>query len=104
MAGLVLLLCGTLMLWFSTMVELLCFARFIQGLATACIWSVGLALVIDTVGSNNAGESMGVLAVAMSVGFVAAPSLSGVIYDRLGYDAVFMCMVVLVSFAIAPLF
>ncbi|KAF3127095.1 hypothetical protein TWF703_010043 [Orbilia oligospora] len=100
MAGLVLLLAGTMMLWFGTMVQFLCLARFIQGLATACIWSVGLALVIDTVGSSNAGESLGLLAASMSVGFVGAPSLSGFIYDRFGYDAVFLSMVVMVVFDI----
>ncbi|KAK6541144.1 hypothetical protein TWF694_008516 [Orbilia ellipsospora] len=96
MSGLVLLLCGTLMLWFSSMVQLLCLARFIQGLATACIWSVGLALVIDTVGSSNAGESLGLVAMSMSIGFVGAPSISGFIYDRFGYDWVFISMVVMV--------
>ncbi|EPS40989.1 hypothetical protein H072_5159 [Dactylellina haptotyla CBS 200.50] len=100
MSGLVLLLCGTLMLWFSSMVQLLCVARFIQGLATACIWSVGLALVIDTVGSSNAGESLGLVAMSMSIGFVGAPSVSGFIYDRFGYDMVFICMVVMVIFDI----
>ncbi|KAK6336483.1 hypothetical protein TWF696_002033 [Orbilia brochopaga] len=96
MAGLILLLSGTLMLWASHAVGFLLLARFIQGLATACIWSVGLALVIDTVGSSNAGESLGLLAASMSIGFVGAPSLSGFLYDRLGYDSVFLCMVVMV--------
>ncbi|KAK6330286.1 hypothetical protein TWF730_004780 [Orbilia blumenaviensis] len=100
MSGLVLLLAGTLMLWFGAQVQVLCLGRFIQGLATACIWSVGLALVIDTVGSSNAGESLGLLAASMSIGFVGAPSLSGFIYDRFGYDAVFLCMVVMVVFDI----
>ncbi|EWC45169.1 hypothetical protein DRE_06057 [Drechslerella stenobrocha 248] len=101
MGGLVLLLCGTLMLWVGTAVQFLCLARFIQGLATACIWSVGLALVIDTVGSSNAGESLGLLAASMSIGFVGAPSLSGFLYDRLGYNSVFGCMVVMVLIDIA---
>ncbi|KAF3938468.1 hypothetical protein ABW19_dt0203997 [Dactylella cylindrospora] len=100
MAGLFLLLSGTLMLWIGTVVYFLCFARFVQGLATACIWSVGLALVIDTVGSGHAGESMGLVAATMSVGFVGAPSLSGILYDNLGYDSVFICMVVMVIFDI----
>ena len=35
------------------------FGRLLQGISAAVVWSVGLALLVDTVGTEGVGKSMG---------------------------------------------
>jgi MFS family permease len=70
-------------------VATLCIARFVQGVASAAVWSVGLALLIDTVGGDHVAESMGWVNIAFSCGFMAGPVVGGLLYASAGYHAVF---------------
>lgn len=63
--------------------------RVLQGVSAAVVWTVGLALLVDTVGRGRVGQAMGYVAVAMSVAVLVAPLLGGVVYARAGYFAVF---------------
>jgi MFS family permease len=76
-------------MWLATNVATLCICRFIQGVASAAVWSVGLALLIDTVGRDHVAESMGWVNVAFSCGFMAGPVVGGLLYSIAGYHAVF---------------
>ena len=41
------------MLWLGRHIAIFCVARVLQGFASSIVWSVGLALLVDTVGSKN---------------------------------------------------
>jgi MFS family permease len=62
---------------------------FLQGVSAAIVWTVGLALVVDTVGSDNIGQWMGTVLACSSLGLITSPLLGGIVYDAAGYFAVF---------------
>lgn len=57
--GLVALLAATLLLGLGQSVAVLAIARVLQGLSAAVVWTVGLILILDTVGSDNLGKTIG---------------------------------------------
>lgn len=87
--GLVALLGSTVMLCFGRNVAVLAAGRVIQGCSAAIFWSVGLALLVDTVGSEEIGEAMGWVSLAISLATLVSPLLGGVVFARAGYYAVF---------------
>ncbi|KNE59697.1 hypothetical protein AMAG_05160 [Allomyces macrogynus ATCC 38327] len=58
--------------------------RFIQGVAGAGNWTVGLALVSDVFPANQLGATMGIVMSGMSAGNLLGPSLGGTLFDHLG--------------------
>ena len=89
MGGLIVLLGATVMLCFGRSIGLLLAGRLIQGLSASVVWCVGLALLADIAGENDAGQAMGFVSIAFSMGVLIAPLLGGVVYARAGYYAVF---------------
>lgn len=79
---------ATVMIWIAHHVAILYAGRFLQGLASAAVWSVGLALLVDTVGKKEVPVVMGYVNVAFSAGTVTGPFIGGVVYSMAGYDAV----------------
>ncbi|KAI9887353.1 MAG: hypothetical protein M1823_000869 [Watsoniomyces obsoletus] len=77
------------MLCLGTSIGVLVVGRLLQGLSAAMVWTVGLALMVDTVGKNKIGQSMGYITIALSLAVPTALILGGVVYDRAGYYAVF---------------
>jgi MFS family permease len=66
--------------------------RALQGISAALTWTVGLALVVDTVDKEHIGKAMGWISTACSLGILVAPLLGGVVYGKGGYYSVFaMC-------------
>ncbi len=59
LSGLAALLVATVMLAFGQSVALLVVARVLQGVSAAVVWTIGLAMVLDTVGSENLGKVVG---------------------------------------------
>lgn len=59
MAGLIALLMATTMLFLGQSVAIISLARVLQGASAAVVWTVGLALLLDTVGSDNLGKTVG---------------------------------------------
>ncbi|KAI1808952.1 MFS general substrate transporter [Daldinia bambusicola] len=86
--GLVALAASTLLLCFGNSIGLLVVGRVLQGLSAAIVWSVGCALLVDTM-KNNVGVAMGYVSVAMSVGLLIAPVVGGSVYAAAGYYAVY---------------
>lgn len=92
LVGLVLLTGSTIFLCLATNIAMLLAGRVLQGLSAALTWTVGLALVVDTVDSKHIGRAMGWIGMATSIGILIAPLLGGVVYGRGGYYSVFaMC-------------
>jgi len=80
---------ATLLLCFGRGVGVLVVGRVLQGFSAAVVWTVGLALLVDTVGRGRVGECMGYVALAMSLAVLVAPVLGGVVFARAGWFAVF---------------
>jgi MFS family permease len=90
--GLVLLAASTAFLCVAKNIPLLLVGRALQGICAALTWTVGLALVIDTVDRKHIGRATGWIGMATSLGVLLAPLLGGVVYGTGGYYAVFaMC-------------
>ncbi|KAL8688753.1 MAG: hypothetical protein Q9218_005417, partial [Villophora microphyllina] len=89
LVGLLALAGATLMLCFGKDIGVLVAGRLLQGMSAAIVWTVGLALLVDTVGQQEVGQVMGFVSIAMSVAILVAPLLGGVVYDRAGYYGVY---------------
>lgn len=87
--GLVALGAATALLCIGTNIGLWIAGRLFQGAAAAVVWSVGLALMVDTVGKEDLGQAIGYVSMGISVGTLAGPLLGGVLYQNGGYYAVF---------------
>lgn len=59
LAGLIALLIATIMLFLGQSVTVVALARVLQGASAAVVWTVGLALLLDTVGSDDLGKTLG---------------------------------------------
>ena len=86
--GLIFLLVATLMLFLGRNIPVLVVARILQGMSGAVVWTIGLALVLDTVGPDRLGTTIGSIFGFISVGELAAPVLGGVVYNKTGYAGV----------------
>ncbi|KAI0134138.1 major facilitator superfamily domain-containing protein [Xylariales sp. AK1849] len=86
--GLVALAASTLLLCLGRSIGLLVLGRLLQGFSAAIVWSVGCALLVDTM-ESSVGIAMGYVATAMSVGLLIAPVVGGAVYAAAGYYAVY---------------
>jgi MFS family permease len=59
MSGLFAMMVGTVMLSIFSSIPLLLLARILQGSSAAVVWTVGFAMVLDTVGPENLGKVVG---------------------------------------------
>lgn len=89
LCGLAALLAATILLAVGQSIAVLVVARVLQGTSAAVVWTVGLAMVLDTVGPGNLGKVIGSIFSFISVGELLAPVLGGVLYSKTGYVGVF---------------
>lgn len=83
---------ATVLFGVARSVTLLVISRALQGLASSVVWSVGLAMVCDTVRPDEIGQWMGWVVSSTNFGVIMAPSLGGLVYARAGYySVVWMC-------------
>lgn len=59
LCGLTALLLATIMLAVGQSIAALVVARILQGISAAVVWTIGLAMVLDTVGAENLGKVIG---------------------------------------------
>lgn len=59
LSGLAALLAATIMLALGRSIAVLVAARLLQGVSAAVVWTIGLAMVLDTVGPQNLGKVVG---------------------------------------------
>lgn len=86
--GLFALAGATVLLAFGNSIGLFVLGRVLQGLSAAVVWSVGCALLVDTMGSK-VGVAMGYVSISMSIALLLAPVIGGVVYNHAGYYAVY---------------
>lgn len=90
--GLFALAASTAILMAATHIGMFIAGRICQGISAAVVWSVGLALLVDTVDEDETGQMLGTTGIAMGLGLLLAPLLGGIVFSRAGYYAVFgMC-------------
>ncbi|KAL3422570.1 vesicular amine transporter [Phlyctema vagabunda] len=87
--GLVVLMGSTVLLCLAKSVALLVVGRLLQGFSAAVVWTVGQALLVDTVGSKEIGQTLGWVSLSMTLAYLLAPLLGGIVYEKSGYYAVF---------------
>ncbi|KIV99584.1 uncharacterized protein PV09_08761 [Verruconis gallopava] len=93
LAGLFALLFSTILLATGETVGLIALARVLQGMSSAVVWVVGLAICLETVGPNRLGTTIGTIFSFVNLGTQAAPVLGGVLYSKTGYASVFaLCL------------
>lgn len=76
---------------------MLLLARAAQGASAAVVYSVGLALTVDTFGVQDVGEKSGYALSGATLGVITGPLLGGIVYRHAGYDAVVAVMIGLVA-------
>lgn len=80
---------ASVLLCFATNVWLLLLSRFLQGLSAAVVYTVGFALLADTVGSKDIGQWMGYVVASLNVGMAMSPVLGGILFEKAGYMSLF---------------
>ncbi|KAI6081704.1 MFS transporter-like protein [Hypoxylon rubiginosum] len=89
LSGLAALMAATIMLAFGRSIPVLYVARILQGISAAVVWTIGLAMILDTVGPQNLGKTIGSIFSFISIGQLMAPVIGGILYDTIGYTGVF---------------
>jgi MFS family permease len=87
--GLILLLLSTILLALGRSVAVLAIARFLQGASGGVVWTIGIAIIIETVGQENLGKTMGTIFSFISVAGLFSPVIGGLLYAKSGYVGVF---------------
>ncbi|KAF1990812.1 MFS general substrate transporter, partial [Aulographum hederae CBS 113979] len=89
LAGLASLLIATILLGVGQSIAVLSIARIFQGASAAVVWTIGLAMCLETVGPSRLGTTIGSIFSFVSVGTFASPVLGGILYRETGYIGVF---------------
>ncbi|CZS92961.1 related to vesicular amine transporter [Rhynchosporium agropyri] len=89
LSGLVLLTISMILQAASRSTTVYLIGRSLQGASSSAIWVIGLAIIVDSVESNQIGRYMGYFSLAMSVGNLLGPLLGGIVLEYGGYYAVF---------------
>ena len=87
---------ATVMLCLGSSIGILVAGRLLQGIAGGVVVTVGLALLVDTVGHKDIGQAVGWLSLSISVANLVSPLLGGVVYARAGYYAVYYMAIALI--------
>lgn len=98
--GLIVLGAATVLFGLAKASWVLLISRLLQGLSAAITYTVGLALLVDTVGRDNIGQWMGTALSSSSFGLIVSPLLGGVVYAKAGYMSVFAMALALIVFDI----
>lgn len=121
LAGLLALLLSTLGLAVGQNIPVLAVARVFQGMSSAVVWTVGLAICLETVGPSKLGTTIGTVRHAViqtpselnklienaakvfcqifsvvAVGTHAAPVLGGILYKKFEFWGVFAVCILLI--------
>lgn len=97
LTGLALTFAATLLFAASKAPGLLVLARCLQGASAGIVYTVGLALLVDTVGRESLGQWMGIVMIGFNIGTLLGPLFGGIIYTNLGYWPVFIVVLGVVA-------
>ncbi|RAL61556.1 hypothetical protein DID88_009595 [Monilinia fructigena] len=88
---------ATAVLYVAQNVWILALSRFLQGLSAAIVYTVGFALLADTVGSKDIGQWMGYVISSLNIGMLISPTIGGIMYAKFGYASLFIVMFSLIA-------
>ncbi|KAM3084249.1 hypothetical protein ACMFMF_001606 [Clarireedia jacksonii] len=88
---------ATAQLYFAPNIWLLALSRFLQGLSAAVVYTVGFALLADTVGTKDIGQWMGYVISSLNMGMLISPTIGGIMYAKFGYASLFAVMFALIA-------
>ncbi|MCJ1268029.1 hypothetical protein MMC22_007915 [Lobaria immixta] len=88
---------ATALLYSARTVWGLALSRFLQGLSAAVVYSVGFAILADTVGSKDIGQWIGYVLASVNLGMTVSPTLGGILYEKTGYLSIFIVMFGLIA-------
>ncbi|KAK8022368.1 MFS amine transporter [Apiospora rasikravindrae] len=91
---------STVLLHLGNSLALLVLGRILQGLSSACVSSVGFAILFDAFGTEEAGGAMGWVAASLDAGGFIGPALAGVLFNTGGEMAVFIFAYAFICFDI----
>ncbi|KAM0721146.1 hypothetical protein Q7P37_003433 [Cladosporium fusiforme] len=97
LVGLVMLAGSTILLWRAPVIALAYIARVFQGIGSAIVWVMSLAIMFDTVGHARIGEFMGYVGIGMNLGTILGPKFGGMVFDRWGLNGVFTVCLSLIA-------
>ncbi|KAL5051340.1 hypothetical protein BDW71DRAFT_202523 [Aspergillus fruticulosus] len=95
--GLVALGASTALLCIGTHIGLWIAGRLCQGVSAAIVWTVGCALLVDTIDKDGLGQALGYIGMGMTFGAMGGPLLGGVLYEHGGYYSVFALAFALIA-------
>ena len=87
--GLSALIVSTFIVAVARVYWLLLLGRVLQGCSTGVVWTIGMAVLADTLPTEQLGGTMGIIGSITSLAMVSAPLLGGTIFQTFGYEAVF---------------
>ncbi|KAI9022581.1 major facilitator superfamily domain-containing protein [Hyaloraphidium curvatum] len=90
--GVPLQVAGALLMGLAPAVWALYLSRLLQGFASACVWTAGLALVGDTFPGSEMGTATSAVLLGPNVGNVLGPVVGGQLYEKLGTWAPMACV------------
>ncbi|KAJ8117329.1 hypothetical protein OPT61_g1450 [Boeremia exigua] len=99
--GIVLITAGSFLFGFSNNIAMLVCSRILHGLSSSILYTVGLAVLVDTVDKDEVGQWMGTAMSCNNIGMIISPMLGGIVYDKSGKISVFIIMISLGTFDIA---
>ncbi|KAH8896119.1 MFS general substrate transporter [Thozetella sp. PMI_491] len=85
-------LIGSIMALFTDSLTLAVISRVLQGISSAIVFTVGLALVADTVDPSQIGYEMGSVMSSLNLGLLIGPLTGGLAFDAGGYTGVLTVM------------
>ncbi|ESZ98618.1 hypothetical protein SBOR_0988 [Sclerotinia borealis F-4128] len=88
---------ATAVLYAAQNVWILALSRFLQGLSAAVVYTVGFALLADTVGPKDIGQWMGYVISSLNIGMLISPTIGGIMYAKIGYASLFIVMFILIA-------
>ncbi|OAL50203.1 MFS general substrate transporter [Pyrenochaeta sp. DS3sAY3a] len=95
--GIILITVGSLLFGLSNNIAMLMCSRVLHGLSSSILYTVGLAVLVDTIGKDEVGKWMGTAMSCNNIGIIVSPLLGGILYDKAGKNAVFGIMLSLGS-------
>jgi MFS family permease len=95
--GLIIQLAATITFGLANGVIILVISRLFQGLSEAAVLTIGLVIIVDTVGNDEIGRWTGTVMSSLSFGLIISPLVGGIVYDSAGYMAVFGLVMGVVS-------
>lgn len=106
LSGLVVFVIGSLLSGIAPTITLLIIFRILQGIGSAFMIALSLAIITDVFPTEQRGQAIGISGSILSVGIVLGPALGGLLTDLLSWRWIFLLALApgVISFALGQRF